>query len=180
MTRACGSCTLCCKLVPVAELGKPGFHRCVHQRMGKGCAIYPKRPLSCRLWNCAWLTDERTAALSRPDRVHYVIDQDLDYITLRDDDTGAIAKQIPVAQVWLDPGFPDAHRDPALRAYLDAVGLTALVRTSSDAAFVLVPPSVNTEGNWIERPTAMMAEQEHSAAEKARVLGEMDIWREQP
>lgn len=80
---------------------------------------------------------------------------------------------MPVAQVWLDPNYPDAHRDPALRAYLDGMGLTALVRTSERAAFVLVPPSVNAERVWLEKPTSMMAEHEHSAAERAAALTEI-------
>ena len=40
MTRHCGGCTLCCKLIPVEELNKPAGARCKHVRTGKGCSIY--------------------------------------------------------------------------------------------------------------------------------------------
>ena len=39
MTRQCGSCTLCCKLIPVEELHKAAGQRCQHVRAGKGCSI---------------------------------------------------------------------------------------------------------------------------------------------
>lgn len=83
-SRACGDCQLCCKLVPVPELGKKASHRCKHQKFGVGCAIYRKRPFSCAMWNCRWLTDPETNELRRPDRSHYVIDAMPDFVTLTD------------------------------------------------------------------------------------------------
>jgi len=56
--------------------------------MGKGCAIYAKRPMSCALWNCRWLVNDDTAELSRPDRSPYVIDIMPDYVTVLDRETG--------------------------------------------------------------------------------------------
>jgi len=38
--RVCGSCSLCCKLLPIPPLNKPAGKRCDYQRHGKGCTIY--------------------------------------------------------------------------------------------------------------------------------------------
>ena len=43
--RACGNCSLCCKLLAIAELNKPIDTWCPHARPGRGgCSIYPDRP----------------------------------------------------------------------------------------------------------------------------------------
>jgi len=148
--RKCGGCTLCCKLTPVEEIAKPANHRCEHQRSGKGCAIYAKRPVSCRLWSCMWLSDAAgTASLSRPDRVHYVIDVAPDYITVTSGETGERV-DFAVLQVWVDPLYPDAHKDPALRAYIDAKVMPALIRYGRRDGFTLFPPSVTGAG-WREQ-----------------------------
>jgi hypothetical protein len=170
--RICGGCTLCCKLLPVSEIDKPGYQRCQHQRHGKGCAIYPTRPFSCRFWSCAWLIDERTADLSRPDRSHYVIDQELDFVVAVDNATGE-SQKLPVIQVWLDPKHPDAHRDPALRAYLDARRVPGLIRTSVEDAFLILPPSITKGAGWIENPTSTSTGTEHTQAEREEAFREM-------
>lgn len=150
-TRQCGSCTLCCKLIPVEELGKKAGQRCQHVRAGKGCSIYAKRPWSCREWSCLWLKgvegDGAALALSRPDHVHYVIDEVPDIVRVRDDATGAVT-QLDVMQVWCDPKFPDAWQDPDLAAMLERVGIIALVRYGSEKGFVVFPPSRSTDGQW--------------------------------
>jgi hypothetical protein len=55
--RACGACSLCCKLLPVAALEKPHEKWCAHCRPGAGCAIYESRPETCRSFACHWLAD---------------------------------------------------------------------------------------------------------------------------
>lgn len=187
MMRACGDCQLCCKLLPVAEgmkvdgmtmpgsFHKPAGQRCIHQRHHKGCAVYnsPKMPRSCRLWNCAWLTNNDTADLRRPDRSHYVIDIMPDFVTTRDNETG-VERKVPVLQVWLDPDYPDAHRDPALRAFLarrGEEGNAALIRLDNKRAFALFPPALSTDGEWHEVTTGTV-EGQHTAAEVIDVLME--------
>jgi hypothetical protein len=54
--RTCGTCTLCCKVIAIIELGKPAGSWCRHCAPGTGCAIYAERPGECRTFNCAWLT----------------------------------------------------------------------------------------------------------------------------
>lgn len=151
--RRCGGCTLCCKLLPVRELDKKANERCKHQRTGKGCAIYgkPSMPPSCRLWNCRWLVDDVGPGMRRPDRVHYVIDVMPDFITLTEGEEKVA--NVEVIQVWVDPDYPDAHHDPALRAYLareGEQGKAAIIRYSAHDAFVLFPPAM-TGGTWEER-----------------------------
>lgn len=168
--RQCGGCTACCKLLPVLEIKKPAMTRCDHQRTGKGCAIYAKRPASCRVWSCMWLRDPLTADLSRPDRSHYVIDMLPDFVTSVNDDTGE-REHIRVVQVWVSPTHRDAHRDPALRAYLEIRGqidgTMALIRYGQEEAFLLCPPSLNTEGIWVEKHTKLTTQEEHTAEEIA-------------
>ena len=166
MTRACGDCTLCCKLVPVKELKKPAGERCVHQRV-TGCRIYARRPMSCRLWNCRWLTNVGTHELSRPDRAHYVIDLAEDFVMATPPEGDPFA--VPVIQVWVDPKHPHAHRDPALRRYLDSQGRAAIIRYSSSKAFMLAPPSVSSDRQWHEQNADSVTEEEH--ARHARELG---------
>lgn len=164
--RKCGECTACCKILPVVELSKPALTRCKHQRHGKGCAIYDQRPLSCRLWSCLWLTDPQTADLSRPDRSHYVIDPVPDYVTAMKDD--GTQEDWPVMQIWVDERHPDAHHDPALRAMLDKFEVMAIVRTGSDAAFLLVPPSKNPAGVWVEQRSNVNMERKRDPERTAR------------
>jgi len=101
-----------------------------------------------------WLLGQDTADLSRPDRAHYVIDCMPDYVTLRDNTTGDLTK-LPVLQIWVDPRFRDAHRDPALRDYIkrrgEQDGMAALIRYSSTEAFTIFPPAIASDGEWHEK-----------------------------
>lgn len=179
MTRRCGDCQLCCKLLPLRsrdsdatakamedagmvapgyfagaepEFDKPANTRCKHQRHGKGCAIYARRPLSCQLWSCRWLSESDTADQHRPDHSHVVIDAVPDFVTLQDNLTGKL-RNCEVIQLWVDPAYPDAHREPAIRAYAARQaehGAMLLVRHGSFDAFLLVPPSIASDDQWHE------------------------------
>lgn len=166
--RKCGECTLCCRLLPVKEFNKPANQRCTHQRFGKGCAIHASAdyPRSCRLWACAWLTDASTDELARPDRSHYVLDPIPDFVEV-DLHDGTSSIRVPVVQVWVDPKFPRAHEDPALRRWLamrgERYGEAAIIRYDSEAGFVLFPPAL-TGGTWREQGGQKVAE--HTIQEK--------------
>lgn len=165
MARQCGSCSLCCKLLPVSSIHKPGFTHCKFQR-AKGCTIYSARPLSCRLWSCQWLRNEDNRAddLRRPDRARYVIDMLPDYIIVQDNDTKAELK-VRIEQIWVDPAFPDAHRDPALRDYLESFPRPGLCRIGPGAGLVIYPPSLSSDRQWHEVQSTQASEVEHSAEE---------------
>ena len=176
MTRKCGQCTLCCKLTPVPEISKPGGCRCQHQRMGKGCAIYKKRPMSCRVWSCRWLVEEDTADQRRPDLSHCVIDIMPDFVTMRDNDSGE-ATQIPVVQIWVDPRFPDAWQAREIMDYIERqgnAGFGAIIRFNETDATVVFPPPLSLklfgQEAWTRRSGPGMREKSHDQATIANVL----------
>jgi hypothetical protein len=146
--RECGSCQLCCVLLPVNELDKPALKRCQHQKHGKGCAIYGRHPASCQLWSCRWLVDDEHGDLARPDRSHFVVDILPDVIRMTK--PPAAPFEVDVVVVWTDPAYPDAHRDEGLRRYIDRTGRPALIRRGTGDDVVLFPPSYTGSG-WHER-----------------------------
>jgi hypothetical protein len=169
--RICGECSLCCKLLPTPEIGSPANERCQHQKHGVGCAIYERRPASCRLWSCAWLIGgpQDMGDLPRPDRAHYVIDPTPDYITLQPHD-GSAPQHIPVVQVWVDPLHRDAHRAPSFRRWLDRQKMPAIIRFNERDGFVLAPPSITNGDGWVEQ-RAGMREKSHTLEQKMAALG---------
>lgn len=151
MKRSCGDCQLCCKLLPVRSLAKEANTRCQHQRHRKGCAVYHRLTLvapECRAWSCRWLVDSDAPELRRPDHVGYVVDLVPDVLKAISKADGT-EHYVPVVQVWVDR--PDAHRDPALRAYLERLQMPAIIRSSASEGFLLVPPSMTETGEWLER-----------------------------
>lgn len=166
--RQCGDCQLCCTLLAVREISKLAGERCQHQKFKKGCAIYtdPAMPPSCKMWSCVWVLNDDAADLSRPDRSRYVIDMMMDYVQANNEQTGE-SIDVPVVQVWVDPKYPDAHRDPALRAYLErrgAQGVAAIIRYDAKRAFVLSPPSMSGTGDFVEI-AGESSGRDHTAAE---------------
>jgi hypothetical protein len=192
--RQCGDCQLCCKLLPMSErepdslpetkqmmveagmlapnttmtpdFFKPAGATCPHQRHHVGCTIYWRRPFGCRVWMCRWLGSDDTRELSRPDRSHYVVDMAPDYVSIDDEN-------IPVLVVWVDPDYPDAHRDPALRRFLAPYArqqIYALIRYSATKGMLL---AMDPGGKWHEIWTNNDATREHTAAEKYQVLGSL-------
>lgn len=177
MTRQCGDCQLCCKLLPVRELSKGANQRCQHQRFGKGCAIYGSAdmPLSCRLWTCRWLANDDADDLRRPDRAGYVIDVVPDFVRAVSNEDGS-ERQIEVVQIWCDPKQPEAYRDSDLLAWLERKarkGCLGLVRYDAKRAVLLWPPSMTGDG-WHVWDANCSGEPEHSAAEVRAVLAKLD------
>ena len=62
----CGTCTLCCSLLPVSEIDKKAGTMCVHCG-GSGCLIYDERPESCRKFQCAYSQVKNADTKLRPD-----------------------------------------------------------------------------------------------------------------
>lgn len=56
--RQCGDCTLCCKILGVAELNKKAREYCPHCEINQGCKIYQTRPKECSDFQCLWLLGE--------------------------------------------------------------------------------------------------------------------------
>ena len=94
-----------------------------------------------------------------------------DFVTLRDDETGAL-EHIQVVQIRVDPRFPDAHRDPALRAYLERRAkerIIGLVRWSNEEGMVLFPPELSSNGQWNEKASGMRTDT-HSPEQLLRAM----------
>lgn len=66
-TRACGPCTLCCRVLEIQVLDKPAGVLCRHNT-GTGCGIYRDRPEVCARWNCLWRRIDALPDGLRPDR----------------------------------------------------------------------------------------------------------------
>jgi len=95
--RACGDCTLCCKVMAIEELSKPASRWCRHCKPGCGCQIYDSRPGECRDFNCLWLIDQRFGPHWRPNKSKLVLTTSEDGIEVR-----------------CDPTFPDAWAQGAV------------------------------------------------------------------
>jgi hypothetical protein len=137
VTRRCGGCTLCCTMLPIAEIEKPRDVRCKHVRFGKGCSIYANRPFSCRHWQCSWLLEpELLPGKLRPDHSRVIFDPSPDYIDTVHNETGA-RQQWTVFQCWSD-----------------RKGLPTLVRIGANALLV-VAPSLSEDRKWHETPSQL-------------------------
>jgi hypothetical protein len=93
--RACGTCTLCCKVFQLAELEKPAGVWCRHCAQGVGCRIHPTRPAQCRDFFCLWMTDATMPAEWKPERSKMVL---------------SIFPANGFIYVQVDPGYPQAWR----------------------------------------------------------------------
>lgn len=118
--KTCGSCTLCCHTVPVAEIGLKSFTRCQHERTAPfaepGCAIYGDRPKSCRLWSCQYLLEDWDDEL-RPDRCGVVVDSLPDLIRCNGEEVAAV-------QMWVSAGHErDFEKQPIAAVVLGAISL---------------------------------------------------------
>jgi uncharacterized protein len=92
--RACGDCTLCCKLIGVPEIDKLQGHWCEHCDPKAGCRIYEERPTSCRVFVCGWAGGEGPPEM-KPNKSHCIFDYDSDMDCIR---------------VHVDPHHADAWR----------------------------------------------------------------------
>lgn len=53
--RDCNGCTMCCRVLEIAELDKPKGTQCRHCRAEGGCGIYAERPTVCGEFYCGYL-----------------------------------------------------------------------------------------------------------------------------
>lgn len=99
--RACGTCTLCCKVYDVPSLEKPAGQWCRFAKPGRGCGIHETRPQHCRSFHCLWMTQTWLGPEWKPERAKMVLSVD------------------PTTQflfVQVDPGQPAAwKREPYYR-----------------------------------------------------------------
>ena len=72
-SRACGTCTLCCRLPDIEELQKPANMLCRHGMEGRGCSIYETRPQGCRDFWCLWRSGTRLGEHWNPVHSHMMV-----------------------------------------------------------------------------------------------------------
>jgi Fe-S-cluster containining protein len=90
--RQCGSCSACCTLLEVTDVGKSANEWCKHCDAGNGCTIYDDRPQMCRSFSCAWLQGHLSDDWY-PERAGLVVHFSQDAVN-----------------VQVDPGDPDRWR----------------------------------------------------------------------
>ena len=95
--RACGTCTLCCKVVGVLEISKPAGVWCPHCVSGKRCTIYDTRYASCRTFYCQWMIEKSLGPEWKPERAKFALVK-----------TAAGHR----LSACVDPGYPSAWRRP--------------------------------------------------------------------
>lgn len=80
--RECGECTVCCVYPKIPILKKEGMVKCVNLLESKNmfsgdcknnCKIYPKRPITCKNYKCAWLIGHGNEE-DRPDKSNMLFD----------------------------------------------------------------------------------------------------------
>jgi hypothetical protein len=92
--RACGTCTLCCKVIAVADFDKQPGVWCVHCVPGKGCGIYETRPTDCRTFFCEWMLEKSLGPEWKPERAKFAL----------------VVGEGGHLTAFADPGFPSAWR----------------------------------------------------------------------
>src|SRR5262249_255642 len=114
--RSCGSCSLCCRLLDVPEIGKPKHGWCQHCRPGKGgCSIYDQRPQVCPDYACGWLSGPLSPRHWFPPKAKMIVD------THRDKGTG-----VYTVRILVDPRHPDRWREQPYYSDIKQIALTAL------------------------------------------------------
>ena len=73
MTKECGTCTLCCKVMGIKEIEKPSGQWCPECMPGKGCKIYETRPTECRTFSCDWLQADALGPEWKPEKSKIVM-----------------------------------------------------------------------------------------------------------
>lgn len=103
--KACGACTLCCKLFDVdwLERPKPAGKWCHHCTPGRGCSIWQALPKKCADYFCVWRIDPDLADAWRPDKARFILTH---------------AHQDAPLAIVVDPGAPDAHRKEPYKSML--------------------------------------------------------------
>ncbi|HVL73869.1 MAG TPA: hypothetical protein VM434_18510 [Beijerinckiaceae bacterium] len=74
--RACGTCTLCCKVYDVPSLDKKMGVWCRHCLPGRGCGIHETRPDHCRAFHCLWMTETWLGPEWKPEKSKMVLTLD--------------------------------------------------------------------------------------------------------
>jgi hypothetical protein len=118
----------------------------------QGSSIYSKRHNDCRAWSCRWKATRRPAACRAP--TARTIRSTVSTTTSPRTIPRQTNAKVGAYQVWVDPAFPDAHRAPELRAWVEKQnakhGCVFVIRYSARAGFTLIPPTLSDGHGWLE------------------------------
>jgi len=133
--RECGSCTACCTVLSVDELGKPEGTPCTHL-CERGCAIYRQRPESCSGFFCWWLGEGAKEVAKKMRRAGY---KEIARI-LRDDERpdqlgvlfylaadSGFSRATGIGMLLVRETRPGAFDEERARSVIDRVSKTRLV-----------------------------------------------------
>lgn len=93
--KACGDCTLCCKVLGIGPNGKEAGVLCQFAQPGGGCGVHERRPDNCRAYQCIWTWADPLDITWRPDVAGFLLSPRPDPAEV---------------QVVVDPANPDAWR----------------------------------------------------------------------
>ena len=119
--RACGTCTLCCKVYDVPALDKPAGTWCRHCKPGRGCGIHETRPDHCRSFHCLWMTQTWLGPEWKPERSKMVL---------------SIDPATNFMFVQVDPGSANAWRADPYYRHLKQWAAGAVTRNRQVVVFV--------------------------------------------
>jgi Fe-S-cluster containining protein len=122
--RACGTCTLCCKVIAVTDFNKlPGVW-CPHCIRGKGCGIYETRPTDCRTFFCEWMLEKGLGPEWKPERAKFAL----------------VMGEGGHLTAFVDPGFPAAWRNaPYIEAFRKLAAERAITIRTGTKVIVVLP-----------------------------------------
>jgi hypothetical protein len=135
----CGGCTLCCKLLKIPQLNKPGGLDCHYCTPGVGCSIWKNHPSDCRDFVCLWHSNPEFPDEFRPDQCGVIFEPG--------------GEKIMLANV--DPGRPDIWLQGLARKFIENClesRITVVIMTGSEKRFLLAEEDT-LEKAW-ERITA--------------------------
>lgn len=78
--RKCGQCSMCCKVLDIKGLAKPGV-QCPHVVPGLDqgcCSMHGHHPLACSSFDCLWRQSDVLGRDLRPDRCGVMFEADHD------------------------------------------------------------------------------------------------------
>ena len=113
IVRHCDGCTLCCKLLTIHELNKPGGQDCIHCEDGIGCKAYSSRPNECRSFLCGYLTSAELGDEWRPELSRLIISFEFGGRRL---------------VITVDPEYPDNWRNEPFYSKIKQWGKSALLQ----------------------------------------------------
>ena len=141
--RSCKGCTLCCKLLGIAELEKPRATWCRHCDVKAGCRIHGAHPAECKEFYCGYLTNPALDEHWAPIKSKIVLAYD--------------EQHAPRLSVHVDPARPNAWREEPYYSQIKRWAVAAPVRPTRGPGrpgAAGTPATSRARSGWSVRPPA--------------------------